>query len=182
MNKKSGIIILAIIIAIQIIVPIGMIGYDSVEQKQIDERGEEIKLLVDEVYYSEGQVRFYSDEIFSAVRYYENPGYVVFEKGNNGYDFCSVVEEKPETDVYLKQGHFDTYYQLGYKIEVGEDIGYVDLYEKNNISNGYCNDPEAQAYVVLKVYKNHCIVKGVYIDEMPVEAILEKCENNEIDY
>ena len=49
MNKKIGKIILAIIIAVQILVPSFMIALSKYQEKQLDQKGEEIKLALDYV-------------------------------------------------------------------------------------------------------------------------------------
>lgn len=194
MNKKIGKIILAIIIAVQILVPSFMIALSEYREKQFEQKGEEIKLALDyvELFYDDfgegfedGAVNVGSLEFDSSMMYVDEPEFVVFEKGEDGYSFCAVKEKNPETDIYLRQNNYDLR-QLTYDIDI-EDVDslprdlYSKEYEKTNIMEGYCDGPQTEAYAILKVYKNRRKVVGVYIDGLKLEEVLEKYKNGEMD-
>ncbi|MGN1315927.1 MAG: hypothetical protein ACI4VW_02600 [Acutalibacteraceae bacterium] len=194
MNKTRGKIFLSIIIAVQLLVPLIMVILTQYQENQLEQKGEEIKLVVDyvEFFYDDFEnpkptIRVGSNEFDSSMNYYDDPGYVFFEKGEDGYAFCVATANKPETDIYLRQN--DYYWDqlvYDYEYEVA-DADYIpwDLYskenEKSNIVNGRCEGPQTEAYAILKVYKNRCKVVDVYIDGLKVEEVLEKYENGEID-
>lgn len=196
MNKKSGVIIISIIVAIQLLVPSVMIALSNYREKQLEQKGEEIKLAVDyieflntydDVGYTKPTIRVGSNEFNSGMYYLGDPGYVVFEKYENGYSFCSVKENKPETDIYLKQHDYywdELVYDCEYEVVDVDNIPWY-LYskenEKENIFDGNCEGPQTESYAILKVYKNRCKVVDVYIDGLKVEEVLEKYENGEMD-
>ena len=98
-NKKST-IILSIILAVQFIIPLSVWSYEAYKNKELEEKGQEIKVLVDFAHFDEGAVEFESFTLKEALFNHETK-YIAFE--NNGEAFSTVIEakEKPETDIYV---------------------------------------------------------------------------------
>ena len=63
MKNKKGTIILSIILAVQFIIPLGVWGYETFKNKELEEKGQEVKLLVDYVNYDENQIIVIVDRV-----------------------------------------------------------------------------------------------------------------------
>ena len=50
MKNKKGTIILSIILAVQFIIPLSVWGYEIYKNKELNEKGREVKLVVDSVF------------------------------------------------------------------------------------------------------------------------------------
>lgn len=192
MKNKKGTIILSIILAVQFIIPLSIWGYETYKNKELEEKGQEIKLLVSYVNYHNHQIEFTGSEICGNMSGFGGEDYLVFEAGDDGFYTCKESETKEGTDLYVNRDRMYSWYKedwcLKYKSELTkaqEEYDYYDLYnkpnEKENIIKGYCEGPETQAYAVFKIYKNRFKVVNVYIDEMPVDTIIQKYINNEWD-
>lgn len=190
MKNKKGTIILSIILAVQFIIPLSVWGYETYKNKELEEKGQEVKLIVDWANYDEQRVEFHINDLEDLL--YSDDAYIVFE--NNGNVFSTVKTQKdfPETDLYVGVDELYSWYSQNwcfkYESEITKEQNEFDSYhlynkenEKENIRNGNCEGPETQAYAVFKVYKNRFKVVNVYIDGMPVDTVIEKDMNDELD-
>lgn len=192
MKNKNGTIILSIILAVQFIIPLSVWGYETHKNKELEEKGQEVKLLIDYVDYDEGSVEFQIAELDGRLMYDYSKDYIVFENNNDGFYTCEEIAETPATDLYVSVNSLTRAYRqdycFKYKSEVTKaqnEYDYYQLYndanEAENILNGVCEGPKTQAYAVLKIYKNRFKVVNVYIDGIPVDTVIEKYNNNEWD-
>ncbi len=190
MKNKKGTIILSIILAVQFIIPLGIWSYEIYKNKELEEKGKEVKILVDRVNYDEHIIEFHISEETDIL--YGDNEYVVFENSENGFSTLKTVESIPITDLYVTQNKLYSLYRpnwcFEYKSEITKSLyeyDYFELYdreiEKENIECGYCKGPQTEAYAVFKVYKNRFKVVNVYIEDMPVDTVVEKYKNNELD-
>lgn len=190
MKNKKGTIILSIILAVQFIIPLSVWGYETYKNKELDEKGQEVKIFVDWVNYEERIIEFHinnEEEIL-----YGDNKYIVFENGEDVFSTPKTVASIPSTDLYITQNKLYSWYRPNWCFEYESEItkaqdeyDYFELYngeiEKENIEQGYSNGPQTKAYAVFKVYKNRFKVVNVYIEEMPVDTVIEKYNNNEWD-
>ncbi len=190
MKNKKGTIILSIILIVQFIIPLGIWGYETYKNKELEEKGQEVKVLIDRANYNENRVEFHiikEDEFL-----YTNEDFIVFVKDENGFSTLKATATVSETDLYVSENKLYNWYNqdwcFKFKTETTkaqDKYDYFDLYdleiEKVNINNGFCSGPETQAYAVFKVYKNRFKVVNVYIDGIPVETVIEKYNSNELD-
>ncbi len=191
MNKNKGVIILAIILAVQFIVPLSIWGYENYKTKELEENGQEVKLLVDRVYYDERGVIFRIDAL-EALIHKSNMKYIVFENNENSFSNFKEVPAFPQNDLYVSGNRLYSWYSedWGFKYENEEedseyDYGFAELYDRGmeqaNINHGFVEGPETEVYAVFKVYRNRIMVKNVYLDGIPVDRVIEMNKNNEWD-
>lgn len=187
MNKKYGKIVLALILAVQIMTPFSIMTAEKMQEARLQKYGKEIKLQLESVSYDGTFVTVECDGIDDAMCFDYDAGYVGFQERDNGYYDCVVLNEEPTDGIYLKQRKDKIWRYLEYEIEMQNEIGYCfwELYdalnEEENINNGKCQGPATQAYMLLRVYKNKYKCEGVFIDGVKVEEIVEKYYNDEID-
>lgn len=191
MKNKKGTIILSVILAVQFIIPLSVWSYETYKNKELEEKGQEIKVLVDYASYDEQRVEFEINAL-SEIMYAHDMAYITFENNNTDFATIKAVENKPETDLYISPERLYIWYKEGWCFKYESDItkaqneyDYYQLYdegnESQNITIGYCEGPETQAYAIFKVYKNRFKVVNVYIDGMPVDTVIEMYNNNEWD-
>lgn len=191
MKNKNGTIILSIILAVQFIIPLGVWGYETYKNQELEEKGQEIKILVDSVFYDERGVVFKIDAL-EELMYADDNLCIAFVNNENGFSEPTEVSGLPSNDMYISQNRLYSWYSedWGFKYEIETpndeyDYGYIDLYDRGveqaNIKHGFCEGPETQAYAVFKIYKNRFKVVNVYIGGMTVDTVIEKRINNEWD-
>ncbi len=191
MKNKKGAIILSIILAVQFIIPLGVWGYETYKNKELEEKGQEVKILVDTVFYDERGVVFRIDTLEELI-HASDSNYIVFKNNESGFSEFAEISDFPKTDLYISENRLYSWYSedwgFKYKIETTSsdyDYGYINLYDREieqaNIKHSFCEGPETQAYAVFKVYKNRFKVVNVYIDGVPVNEVIEKYMNNEWD-
>lgn len=191
MKNKKGTIILSIILAVQFIIPLSVWGYETYKNKELEEKGQEVKVLVDSVFCDHRGIIFRVDALEELM--YENDNlYIAFENNENGFSEFKEISGLPVNDLYISSNRLYSWYSedWGFKYEseakdLYDDYGYQELYdrgvEKANINHGFCEGPGTQAYAVLKIYKNRFMVEDIYIDGMSVDTVIEKEMNNEWD-
>ncbi len=191
MKNKKGTMILSIILAVQFIIPLSVWGYETYKNKELEEKGYEVKLLVDSVFCDHRGIIFRNYDL-EELMYADDNMYIAFVNNENGFSEPTEVSGLPSNDMYISQNRLYSWYSedwgFKYKSETTnlyEDYGYQELYnrgiEQANINHGFCEGPETQAYAVFKIYKNRFKVVDVYIDGMPVDEVIEKHMNNEWD-
>lgn len=192
MKNKKGTIILSIILVVQFIIPLSVWGYETYKNKELKEKGQEVKLLVDYVYYDENQIEFQVLEIQEILEYYNDDNYLVFENNGDGFYICKETENIPDSDLYISKNKLYSWYQEEWCFKYISDVtkkeyeyDWYQLYnnanESVNILNGVCEGPETQAYAVFKIYKNRFEVVNVYVDGIPVDRVIEMYNSNEWD-
>ena len=143
------------------------------------------------MFYDEFGVVFRNDALEEII-YSSDSNYIVFENNEKGFSTPTEISGFPANDLYISENRLYSWYseEWGFKYEIEKeeseyDYGCVSLYDRGveqaNINHGFCEGPETQAYAVLKIYKNRFKVVNVYIDEMPVDTVIEKYNNNEFD-
>lgn len=185
MSKPRGIIILAIIILFQCAVPFGMSGIERYQINQFEEKGKEVKILVDTVEYCDNRVWCYFDAFYNDARY------IVLYERDDGYYVLASSSEKPGVDTYVTKSYYSDSPGFVYDVDkVLDDGDYTflcnkDLYNKehetDNIKHGIVEGPPTQAELVLKVYKGRYEIENIYIDGMTVEEVIEKAANGVYD-
>lgn len=190
MNKNKGMIILSIILAIQLVFPLSVWAYETYKNDELEEKGQEIKLLVDRVHYDEHKIETGND-VLASIAYSNENKFVVFETKENGFEI-PVVTDSPETDLYISVNRLYSLYRENWgfvyeseTVKAQDEFDFYRLYDKEieseNIRYGLCEGPETQAYVVFKVYKNRLKVVNVYIDGKPVDTVIEEYNSNQYD-
>ena len=189
MKNKKGTIILSIILAVQFIIPLGVWGYETYKNKELEEKGQEVKLLVDSVFCDHRGVVFRIDDLEELIDSSDS-NYIVFENNEKGFSTPTEISGLPANDLYISGNRLYSWYSedWGFKYESENqeseyDYGYIHLYDREieqaNINHGFCEGSKTQAYAIFKIYKNRFKVVDVYIDEMPVDTVIEKYRNNE---
>ncbi len=192
MKNKKGTIILSIILAVQFIIPLGLWGYETYKNNELEEKGKEVKLLIDYVDYDDGKIEFQVTGLEGSLMYDYSEKFIVFENNNNGFYICKELEELPDTDLYISVNNLSRAYRQNYSLVYRSDVSkaqneydYYQLFnktnERRNIASGFCDGSETQAYAVFKIYKNRFEVVNVYIDGIPVDEVIEMYNNNEWD-
>ncbi len=191
MKNKKGTIILSIILAVQFIIPLGVWGYETYKNKELEEKGQDVKVLVDSVFCDHRGIVFRIDALEELMYENDNP-YIVFGNNENGFSEFKEISGLPANDLYISGNRLYSWYseEWGFKYDgeakyLYDDYGYQELYDRGieqaNINHGFCEGPETQAYAVFKIYKNRFKVVNVYIDGMTVDTVMEKCNNGEFD-
>ncbi len=191
MKNKKGTIILSIILAVQFIIPLSVWGYETYKNKELEEKGKEVKLIVDSVFCDHRGIIFRNNALEDLI-HTRNMHYIVFENNENGFYTPTEISGLPANDLYISASRLYSWYSedWGFKYEskginLYEDYGYVELYDREieqaNIKHGFCEGSETEAYAVFKIYKNRFKVVNVYVDGMPVDTVIEKYNNNEFD-
>ena len=187
MKNKKGTIILSIILAVQFVIPLSVWGYETYKNKELEEKGQEVKILIDKVFYDDRGIVFRVDALQNII-YDRSMEYIVFESDEKDFSTFKEVSGRPQTDLYISANRLYSWYSedWGFKYEIQNqeseyDYGYTSLYDRNieqaNINQGFCDGTETQAYAVFKVYKNRFKVVNIYIDGMSVEEVVEKYNN-----
>lgn len=192
MKNKKGTIILSIILAVQFIIPLGIWGYETYKNKELDEKGQKIKLNVDSVFCDHRGIIFRNNALEELI-HKRNMHYVIFENNENGFSTPTEISGLPTNDLYISANRLYSWYSedWGFKYEsekainLYDDYGYEELYnrgvEQANIKHGFCEGPETEAYAVFKIYKNRFKVVNLYVDGIPVDTVIEKYMNNDWD-
>lgn len=191
MKNKKGTIILSIILAVQFIIPLSVWGYETYKNKELNEKGREVKLVVDSVFCDHRGIIFRNYDLEELI-HTNDMNYIVFENNENGFSTPTEISGLPSNDLYISANRLYGWYSedWGFKYEsessdLYDDYGYLELYDRGieqaNINHGFCEGPETHAYAVFKVYKNRFKVVNVYIDGIPVDTVIEKYMNNDWD-
>ena len=85
MKNKNGTIILSIILAVQLIIPLSVWGYETYKNKELEEKGQEVKLLIDYVDYDEDSIEFQVRELEGDLHLDYSDEFEVFSVGENGF-------------------------------------------------------------------------------------------------
>ena len=192
MKNKKGVIILSIILAIQFIIPLSVWGYETYKNKELEENGQEVKMLVDSVFCDHRGIIFSNYTLEELIHKRSDMNYIVFNNDENGFLTPTVISGLPSDDLYISANRLYSWYSedWGFKYEndaisLYDDYGYEELYDRGieqaNIKHGFCEGPQTQAYVVFKVYRNRFKVENIYINEMPIDTVIEKYMNGDWD-
>lgn len=192
MKNKKGTIILSIVLAVQFIIPLSVWGYETYKNKELEEKGQEIKLNVDSVFCDHRGIIFRNNALEELI-HKRNMHYVIFENNEKGFSTPTEISGLPTNDLYISANRLYSWYSedWGFKYEsekainLYDDYGYEELYnrgvEQANIKHGFCEGPETEAYAVFKIYKNRFKVVNLYVDRIPVDTVIEKYMNNDWD-
>ena len=192
MKNKNGTIILSIILAVQFIIPLSVWSYETYKNKELEEKGQEIKLKIDNVDYDECRVEFQVTELEGDLYLDYSDEFEVFLIGEDGFATVKTTSELPETDLYVSVNSLTRTYRQDWCFKYKSAItsaqnkyDYYQLYNKGNecenIASGFCDGPETEAYAIFKVYKNRFKVVNIYIGGMAVDEVIEKYKNHEWD-
>ncbi len=176
MRKKSGFIMLIIIIVLQLCVPVGMIVYKTAETNAITENGELVKFKISSMTYSKGAVEI---DIIT----YNDWGnyYAEIEKTDTGYADLVLTDVKPEGDIYVKSNdkyEFDfPVHQI--KTENFSKLEYVYLIQKTGNEDWWDkiianHELYSSAYLEAYVYKGKVVPVGVYINGIDINIYLSR--------
>lgn len=182
MRKKLPYIFLAIIIFIQICVPVGMITYQKIDSNLAEAKGEKFRFYIDSLSYhpgpNNGILFFYIEE---RTPWEWGCIYADIEVDEEGYAILNYSEKKPKGDYYIKSSEHkdfyfpiteiitESYYHL-YNIELQKDYSDYDY----NTPFGYYKDAYLEAYV----YKGRVGAPKIYIDGMEADEYLSMLNEN----
>lgn len=173
MRKKLPFIILAIIIFVQICVPVGLIIYHKIDSTLAETKGEKFRFHIDYLSYSiEGKLFF---DVDTKTQWMWEHIYADIEIDEEGYAIFNLSKEKPDSNYYIKSSQpkefyfpvtdikTDTYDHL-YSMTFNKDYSDYDYYTPL----GYYKEAYLEAYV----YKGRVGAPKIYIDGMEAEEFL----------
>ncbi len=192
-NSKKSVIFLALIFVFQLIVPAFCLTYERNKQNELDEKGEEYKLVIDFARFSDGVVYFDADALREVIDYTVHDSddvYVTFEKDKYGVIAnCSTSAEKPDTPAYITlQKLTSLYYNdycSSYESSVTRNAVIKDdwdvLYEREVIDDVKNENVNEYSYAVIKVYKNRMKVTNVIIQGTPVDEYIKRVQADDAE-
>ncbi len=165
MFKKFMLPILIVSIVVQLLVPVGMIGYGNKAEEDLQKYGKEFKIpvYIQNIYNGSVEVKFY-DYFYL----YNTGDYIVLEENENGYTNLEKVQsKKPKTHDYIYVTS-ENQIKLGAEFLIDADITAWRVGEDS-------------AYLVIKVYNGEFETVELYMDDVPAEewfktAIVSKDE------
>lgn len=174
MRKKLPFVILAIIIFIQICVPVGLITCYKIDSNLAEAKGEKFRFYIDNLSYHPGPnngILFFAVEErtpWEWGRIYAN-----IEVDEEGYVILNYSEKKPKGDYYIKSSeHKDFYFPITSVItdtyDHLYDMTFTKSYSDYYIPFGYYKEAYLEAYV----YKGRVGAPKVYIDGMEADEYL----------
>lgn len=176
MRKKLPYIILAIIMFIQICVPVGLITYQKIDSNLAEAKGEKFRFYIDNLSYHPGPnngILFFAVETRTPWKW--DCIYADIEVDEEGYVILNYSEKKPKGDYYIKSSeHKDFYFPIDevktnsyehlYEMYFNKDYSDYDYYTPF----GYYKEAYLEAYV----YKGRVGAPKVYIDGMEADEFL----------
>ena len=174
MRKKLPYIFLAIIIFIQICVPVGMITYQKIDRNLAEAKGEKFRFYIDNLSYHPGPnngILFFAVEERTPWEW--GCIYTDIEVDEDGYVILNYSEKKPKGNYYIRSSeHKDFYFPITSVITATYDHLYDMTFNKNYSDYytpfGYYNEAYLEAYV----YKGRVGAPKVYIDGMEADEYL----------
>ena len=192
MFKRHGKTILIIVIVIQLTLPFWFLAYQANINKHLNESASLVKLNLNSVEFSntfdESEISIMVDfyELYRNYDIYESE-YVTFKSSANGEYSVATPVNTPENSCYINRNSLYEleYYGYTYENELLNDVEYLTLYNKENelrnVANGNSTGTLTEAYVILKVYKNHFQVEEIYIDGYTLDEFVELYSQGEKD-
>jgi hypothetical protein len=193
MFKRHGKTILIIVIVIQLTLPFWFLAYQANINKHLNESVSLVKLNLNSVdfyndTYDENEICITVDfyELFQTDELHESD-YVTFEASINGEYSVATPSKTPKNDCYININSLYEleYYEFAYQNEFLKDTEYLALYNKENelknVASGISNGSLTEAYVILKVYKDHFQVEEIYIDGYTLDEFVELYSKGEKD-
>ena len=181
MRKKSGFIILIIVIVLQLCVPAGMIAYKTAETNAITENGELVKIKISSMTYTEGVVEF---DIIT----YDDWGnfYAEIQETDTIYAKLVLRETKPEGDFYIKS---NDKYEFDFpvrkiKTEDFSNLEYIYFIEKTGNESWWdkiiaFHELYDYAYLEAYVYKGKVVPVAVYVNGVEINTYLSRLNEAE---
>lgn len=152
MLKKFMLPILIISIAVQLLVPVGMIAYGNKAENDLQKYGKEFKLPANVYSVENGNVNF---SIVESVVFYGTGGYGVIKESSDGYAyFVDETAGKPRGTDFIR---------LNEENRKKIDTFFVEC------EYAYRNIIEESAYLVVKVYNGDVEVVDLYMDGIPAQ-------------
>ena len=180
--EKHGFKMLVVVIAVQLLVPVGMIIGVSVVNARILTYGKEYYFKIDSLFLSDGSLSFSLTEENKLYNGYG--GYTEIHTDADGFAVIEKTNKKPDGQSYIKPHR----YHLLDSYEYRADFGRVDLPKcvymdkrdgilpyKNidEVNYGYAYLYYHDAYAEIYVYNGEARLKAVYIDGSPLEKYVE---------
>lgn len=168
MRKKLPYIFLAIIIFIQICVPVGMITYQKFDSNLAEAKGEKFRFHIDHLSYSP-QGKLYFDVDTRDMEWEWEQTYAEIEIDEDSFAKLVLKDKKPRINYYIRSS--DPYYFTFPISEIDTD-SYVYLYGmdfQKDYSDYDYNTPFGyykEAYLEAYVYKGRVGSPKIYIDGM----------------
>ncbi len=175
MRKKSGLIILILVMVIQLCVPIGMVAFEVIENNTIIKNGLCVKLELESFSYSNGKLHFDLPSDYEWGTKYAQ----LVHNGTTGYYEIQSTKGKPEGDFYIKSDDFDYFEFPINSIEVSkyENLDYVHFVKENEDDDWWdklLHNQFRRAYLEAYVYKGKVIPVAVFIDGVDADTYLER--------
>ena len=176
MRKKSGLIILILIMVLQLCVPAGMIIYKITERNTIIKNGLYVKIELESFTYSNGKLLLDTplpddgwDMLYAEL---ENVSTTDFYK-------LQLVADKPAHDFYIKSSQ-ESYFELPVnkiKVDNFENIDYIHFLKISEDDDWWDKiffKKFKRAYLEAYVYQGKVYPKAVYIDSKEANEYLAK--------
>ena len=173
MRKKLPYIFLAIVIFIQICVPVGMIVYQKIDSNLARAKGEKFMFVIDRLSYShDGKLHF---DINRRSEWKWEDAFAEIEVAEDGFANLILTDDKPKSKYYIKSS---SPYTFEFPIDEIDTDAYENIYsmELNKYYDynefGYYNEAYLEAYV----YKGRVDAVKIYIDGMEADEYLKKLD------
>lgn len=173
MRKKLPYIFLAIIIFIQICVPIGMITYQKIDSNLAEAKGEKFRFYIDYLSYSPQGKLYFDVDTRSPWKWDHTYGEI--EVDEEGYAKLILAEKKPKRVYYIKSAYP---HEFEFPVSEIDTDSYVYLYGmdfQKDYSDYDYNTPFGyykEAYLEAYVYKGRVGNPKIYIDGMEADEYL----------
>ncbi|MBQ8209875.1 MAG: hypothetical protein IJZ35_04775 [Clostridia bacterium] len=174
MRKKSGLIVLILVIVLQLCVPAGMIIYKNAEHNTIVENGELCKFKIKDMYYRKGKldinIETYDDWAMQ---------FADVQADSIGYAELLLTDTKPEGSIYIESSDKDEFdFPVeAIKTEEFENLEYVYFFEKTGEEDWWdelIHEMYNRAYLEAYVYEGKVSPVAVYIDGVEANVYLSR--------
>lgn len=182
MRKKLPFIILAIIMLVQICVPVGLITYHKIDSNLAEAKGEKFRFDIGYLsYYSNGLLFF---DVEERTPWEWGCIYAEIEVAEDGYVTLNYSEMKPKGNYYIKSSeHKDFYFPITeiktdsfeHLYDITFNKKYSDYFSSiTGVENFYFKEAYLEAYV----YKGRVGAPKIYIDGIEANEYLSMLNEN----
>lgn len=186
-NKKLLLILLALVIAVQLITPIGALIVKKTKSAAIDRNGEIFKIKIRNLsYYNYGYDDATIDFSFEEAGYALGTKYAVVSTGADGFAEFTLTQRRPKDSTsYIKGADGYWFFTLGedaYKMKSFdklEAVNFIDEDSRFSVSPGWYIDTGVKStYIEAKIYNGEMKIIAVYVDGVNLETVLSEYNEN----
>ncbi len=195
MFKNKGKYILIFVVIVQLILPLGLLLYQSNIQKKLDNMEPNVRIKIASIGVDTETIEI-QFEIDYDTGYFVNEdsgnidefSYIIFEDSETEYSRYSYSNEKPNHNKYVRYANYYELYSMTKPLK-GEFSRFGDYYmvlydrenEASNIAHHVCEGPETEAYAELTVHNGRFILKDAYVNGIRLDDYLTAYDKGEID-